>query len=481
MWSDVAHAANLTTTVLAMFGKIRMTLKKPGRIICLLSSMIFFAGCGLVYHGQEVVSGVTDGTKVRVVDVTAETVLVANRNAYTPRDLPAAFAQTAGLQGQMMGTGAIPEPAYTAQTRPGTLETRLPPPITPQPYRIGAGDVILLATPSGSSIDELAGLLAAQNNRQGYTVQDDGAIAIPNVGRVQISGMTIEDAETALFQRLVDAQIDPTFSVEIASFNSQKVSVGGAVSNPGVTPVTLTPLYLDEVIAQAGGVVAPNMDYVTVRLYRDGTLYQIPLTELYAGAQMQRILLQSGDSVFVDTAYQIDQAAAYFQQQIQLGNFRQGARASALSALSSEVALRRGELSEARGNFTAAVSLDAVDRDYVYLTGELKKAGRFTLPFGRKATLSDALFEGAGGLNVMTSDPREIYVLRGSSDPLEFDSVTAWHMNAQNPAVLVLANRFEMQPGDIIFVSEKPVTRWNRTINQITPTIINIGVASVDN
>jgi polysaccharide export outer membrane protein len=449
-------------------------------IFGILAVMVTLTGCGTVYPSQNVVSGAANGVKVRIAEMTAENVMLANRSSYTPRSLPAAFSQTAGLQGQMMGTGALPEPAYTAQTRPSQIETRLPPAATPEPYRIGTGDVVLLATPSGSSVDELAGLLAAQNNRQGYTVQDDGAIAIPNVGRISIAGLTIEEAESVLFQRLVEAQIEPTFSFEIAEFNSQKVSVGGAVSNPGNMPITLTPLYLDEVIANAGGVTAPSMEYVTVRLYRDGTLYQVLLTELYSSSGMRRILMKSGDIVFVDTAYELDQAAAYFQQQIQLASFRQTSRVAALNVLNTEVSLRRAQLNEARSNFTAANTLDAVDRDYVYLTGELVKPGRFTLPFNRTATLSDALFDGAGGLKVNTSDPREIYVLRGSSDPMEFDSVTAWHLNAKNVAHMVLATRFELRPNDVVFVSEKPVTRWNRTLSQITPQIINLSAAAVN-
>jgi polysaccharide export outer membrane protein len=448
--------------------------------ITMLTAFALLSGCGAIYHSQNVVSGIDDGAKVRIVGMTPESVLVANRSNFTPKALPSVFSQTAGLQGRQLGAGALPTPAYEQQVRPNALQTTLPPATQLRPYKIGVGDVLLLATPTGSSVEELTGLLAAQNNRQGYTVQDDGAIAIPNVGRVRIADLTIEEAESALFQKLVEAQIDPTFSIEISQFNSQKVSVGGAVSKPGSTPITLTPRYLDEVITNAGGVTADDIDYVAVRLYRQGTLYQVPLKELYTIAGTQRILMQSGDIVFVDVEYELDQADAYFQQQVQLAEFRQSSRIDALSALNTEISLRRAQLSEARSNFTASNSLDAVDRDYVYLTGEVKSSGRFTLPFGRKATLADALFEGARGLNSISSDPREIYVLRGSDDPLEFGSVTAWNLNATNAAMMLLASRFEMRPNDVVFVSEKPVTRWKRTIDQITPTILNIGATAAN-
>jgi len=450
------------------------------RIALALATTLALSACGAVYHSQKVVSGTTDEAKVRVVDVTPQTVLVANRSNYEPKDIPAAFRTTAGYGGGIRGTGAIPEPAYTAQTRPSGLETRLPPAVAPEPYKIGVGDVVLLATPTGSSVEELSGLLAAQNSRQGYTVQDDGSIAIPDVGRVAIAGLTLEEAEAALFQSLVSAQIDPTFSLEVSEFNSKKVSIGGAVSTPGVIPVTLTPLYLDEALAQAGGTTAANMDYTSVRLYRDGTLYQVPLEALYSNSSIQKIPLLPGDSVFVDDTYQLDQASAYFEQQIQLAEYRQDARTAALSQLQAEVNLRRNQLEEARSNYQAQVALDASDRDYVYLTGEVRQQGRFTLPLGRQASLADALYEGGGGLAIETADPRHIYVLRGSDDPMEFDSITAWQLNSRNAAAMALATRFELRPNDIIFVAEQPITKWNRVINQITPSLITTGVSAIN-
>ncbi|MCX8227438.1 MAG: polysaccharide biosynthesis/export family protein, partial [Sulfitobacter sp.] len=211
------------------------------------------AGCGVVYRSPSVVEGAAGGANVRVLDLNPETVVQANRSPYTPQTLPAFFSQTAGSGSGLRGAGALPVPPVQSESRPAALEMRLPPAADPGPYEIGIGDVVLLATPrTGSSVEQLSGLLAAQNSRQGYTVQDDGSINIPDVGRVRISGLTIEDAEAALFQRLVENQIDPTFSLEISEFNSRKISIGGAVAAPTVVPVTLTPLFLEEALAAAG-------------------------------------------------------------------------------------------------------------------------------------------------------------------------------------------------------------------------------------
>lgn len=445
--------------------------------LCILS----LTGCGIVYQSPSVSTVTRGDSKVRVIPMTAETVMVANRATYQPKSLPAIFSQTGGNGSGLRGAGAVPDSVMDLRQKPAGMETRVPPPANPGPYKIGVGDVVLLATPQvASTVEQLTGLLAAQNARQGYTVQDDGAIAIPNVGRVQIGGMTLEEAEAELFQRLVENQIDPSFSLEISEFNSKKVSIGGAVAKPTVAPISLTPLYLDEALNAAGGVTVQDQSYASVRIYRDGKLYQIPLTELYSNKGLQRIQLIDGDSVFVDTSYQLDLAQAYFQEQITLAKFRQDSRVAALNELNAEIAIRRNNLEEARSNYLDKVKLDGIDRDYVYLTGEVGSQSRYSLPFDRSASLADALYGDGGGVPTRTGNISEIYVLRGSSDPREFSAVTAWHLNAKNAANLLLATRFELRPNDVIFVAEQPVTRWNRVIQQITPSLITTTANAVN-
>ncbi|MFL4472277.1 polysaccharide biosynthesis/export family protein [Tateyamaria armeniaca] len=339
-----------------------------------------------------------------------------------------------------------------------------------------------MSTPStGSTVEELSGLLAAQNARQGYTVQDDGSINIPNVGRVRIAGLTIESAEDVLFQRLVENQFDPTFSLEIAEFNSRKVSIGGAVGNPAVVPIGLTPLFLGDALAAAGSVTVQDQDFASVRIYRDGTLYQIPLTTLYSRADLLRTRLTDGDAVFVDTEYELDQAQSYFEQQIALVGARQQARSAALNELQAEVSIRRGQLDEARTNFQLRRELGADNRDYVYLTGEVGLQSRYALPYERRAKLADALFQDARGITVILGDISQIYVLRASQDPREFGAVTAWHLDARNAANYALMTNFELRPDDVIFIAQQPITRWNRAISQVVPSLLNTARIATDN
>jgi len=235
---------------------------------------------------------------------------------------------------------------------------------------------------------------------------------------------------------------------------------------------------LREAVQLAGGVNAPDLDYVTIRIYRDGNLYQIPAQDFFQRPDLQEVRLVDGDSVFVDTTYQLDQAKSYFEEQIQLAQFRQTSRTQALAELSTEIGLRRAELAEARANFTARADLDGIPRDYVYLSGEVDKQSRIALPFDQKANLADALF-GQGGVPTREANPSQIYVLRSRDTANGEFAVTAYQLDAKNAAYLALATRFELRPNDIIFVSEQPVTKWNRAISQITPSLIFQAAAAV--
>jgi polysaccharide export outer membrane protein len=443
---------------------------------------LFLSNCGIAYHSSSVSPGVTSsGSKVRVIPLTAESVLVANRSAYAPKQLPDAFFASAGAPAGLRVPNAAVEPAYRPETRPGHVATRLPPAPAQTPYRIGVADTLLLATPSASSsVEQLSGLLAAQNRRQGYSVQDDGSISIPDVGRVLVAGKSLEEAESAVFNSLVEAGINPAFSLEISEFNSQRVSVGGAVNNPTVVPLTLSPLKLNQAVNAAGGFSLSDLDYASIRIYRDGTLYQIPVKEYYSKGSLQNTLLVDGDSVFVDTDFDLDKATLYFEQQIKLTEFRQSARNTALSELELEADLRRAELAERRSNFEDRVALDAVERDYAYVLGEVGRQSRFPLPFGHKATLADALYSEATGYSNRTGDPRHIYVLRSSNDPAGFSGMTAWNLDARNAANFILATRLELRPNDVVFIAEQPVTKWNRVFTQLGPSILSSSVAAVN-
>lgn len=462
----------------------------PGRaqvaglyVVAMLGLAVLLSGCGAAYVSPSVRAGEAAGLAVEVVPLTAGAIAGANRSAYEPRGLPGAFHATAGAGGAPRGGGALPEAPLAGLGSGPMPQTRLPPPLPDAPYRIGIGDVIALDGPAGPAPEGLPSVVAGQTRRQVFAVQDDGAVAIPDVGRVPVAGLTLPEAEARLLERLVDRQIQPSVSVAIAEFNAQRVSIGGAVRAPAVLPVGLAPLYLDEAVARAGGALAEDPDRALVQLYRDGALYQMPLSTIHDRPGGERLRLAGGDSVFIDTSRDLDLAQKHFAEQIRLAEMRQSARRAALEELQAEVALRRAELEEARANYRARQEFGAEGRDHVYLTGEVARPRRFPLPLeGARAMLADALYDG-GGSPAETGNPAQIYLLRGTgSGPGGVPTgVTAYHLDARNAAALILATRMELRPDDVIFVAEQPITRWNRVLRQFVPSLIATGVSAADN
>lgn len=433
------------------------------------AAVIAMAGCSGISVKSDL-AGQAGVEEVTIVSANVAVVEQANRLPYRARALPAAFSQTAETGSNLRGSGPLPDGAIEPQQRPGQMTMTLPDPYSQNAYEIGIGDVLVVATvQAATSIEELSGLLAAQNRRQGYTVQDDGSIAIPDVGRVQLLGLTLEEAEAAVFQALVENNLDPTFSIEVAEFNSKRVTVGGAVAVSTVVPITLTPLKLHEAIAAAGGLAVvqqPNADtsFLTIRLYRGDELFEIPANRL---AETD-VVLAPGDNIFVDSEYSLEQAQAYFTQQIQLENLTRSRRTQALSNLQQEINIKRGLLADERTRFQAQVALDAVKRDHAYVVGEVVRQGRYTLPFQTQANVADALFDDAGGIHPVTGNPKAVYLLRGN----ERGAVTAYNFDLSNAANIVLATRMELRPNDIIFVTQRPVTSFNRVVQQLTTTLI---------
>ncbi|MEM7424125.1 MAG: polysaccharide biosynthesis/export family protein [Pseudomonadota bacterium] len=472
--------------------------KSIRRAAQLIGAVTVLTGCGVVYTSPSVSTGSTFGDtsndfKVSIVPLTYETTASANLDPYIPSRLPLGFAPKP--QSELSSRSAIrprqlgpaPAPASQFEPRPGFVPDNLPPATPPQPYTIGVADVLLLSVnTAGASLESLPGLISAQSKRQGFVVQDDGAIAIPDAGRVRVAGLTMQDAEAEIFQSLVTAGIDPSFSLEIAEFNSQRVSVGGQVRTAALVPITLKPLYLHEAISAAGGMVIEDPDIAKIQIFRGGQSYQVSTRRFLADASVRQLLMLDGDSIYVGSDFNEARARARFQEQIQLRAQQQNAFNFEVQSLNAQLQLERTRLqleqeqiSAERDLFKDRLELGAVKRDYAYLAGEVIRPLQYALPFENKAVLSDLLFSG-NGLSIRTADYGEIYVLRRPVNPEAFGAVTAYHLDAENAVNLALASMFEMHAGDVVFVAEQPITAWNRVLSQIVPTIFT-GLANTAN
>jgi len=460
------------------------------RHLVLAALVAAVSSCGVVYTSPTVSDGTFFETDydVEVIDLTLETARAANIDPYIPQRLPIAYdpkavADEIRALPPLPNLPPFPEPTVLPSERPETIPERFPPLGSAKTYRIGVNDTLLLSVnTAGTSLEDLPGLISAQSKRQGYVVQDDGSIAVPDVGRIRVSGLTLEEAEAEIFQALVTAGIDPSFSLEVADFGSKSVSVSGEVGRTGLIPLRLNPLYLHEAIELSGGVVSPDPSVSVIRLQRGAESYQITLDTYRSDPRARQIILQDDDSIFVTSEYRLDLATTRYGQELQLrdqelSKFDFELRKQELATNREDSA--RTRLSQERGLFQERLALGAVERDFVFLAGEIG-TGRVPLPFERTASLADILL-GNARINIVTTDYGAIYVLRGARDPELTGKLTAYQLNAENVVNLATATEFEMRRNDIIFVAEQPITRWNRAIAQFVIPSIFFQAASVAN
>ena len=433
---------------------------KRAILVCIA---LILTGCGIAYQPTSVRDDAS--ANIRVVHLTPETVLEANSSPYTPLSWPGAFASTDDLE---ENNYKLQDSLFAPQRLDGVMEWRMPE-LEPMTYMIGVGDVLTLNMQLKESLgDVLNGLIASQNSQRGYRVQDDGSVSIPDIGRVVIGGLTLQEAESAVYQRLLAAGVAPSFSIEITEFNSQKISISGNVISPGILPLTLQPLYLDDAIYDSGGFAISDASFIIVRLYRNGSMYQIFGPEIYNQSDTNRILLKDGDTIVVNASVEYDRI---------LG-LRQEARAKRLGELVAQTRIQ----ANSAGSLLSRMNNGSIAREYVYIIGEVLQQSRYTLPFEHKAVLADALLESSGGVSSFTGNLQQIYVLRGGGDLENFAPITALHLDAKNAANFLLATRLELRPKDVVFVGTQPITNWNRMINQIIPSLglPNINIPTIN-
>jgi polysaccharide export outer membrane protein len=88
-----------------------------------------------------------------------------------------------------------------------------------------------------------------------------------------------------------------------------------------------------------------------------------------------------------------------------------------------------------------------------------------------RMTLSDALSQ-AGSISSATADAGNLYVIRGRGADARI-----FHLDAASPVSMVLANRFELEPKDIVYVDGNGLVRFSRVLSLLLPAI-NAGLTA---
>lgn len=292
-------------------------------------------------------------------------------------------------------------------------------------YRVGPRDILNITVWEHPELTIPAGEFRSAETA-GTVVGEDGNIFYPYAGVIKAAGKTVEEIREILTRKLSVYVELVQLDVRVTSYRSQRVYVVGEVLTPGIQAVRDIPLTVLEAINSAGG-LKPEADARNITLTRNGKTYNVNLLALYEGGDLsQNVRLERGDVLNVPDRE--------FNKVFVLGE------------------------SNLTNNIVAGTNQSQRSRTIMMNKGRL--------------TLTEALSD-SGGINQDTADAARIFVFRGGTVN---GKPEIFHLDAQSPDALLLADRFPLQPRDVVFVDRAEGIRWNQIIAQIQPTITLLNV-----
>lgn len=283
----------------------------------------------------------------------------------------------------------------------------------PTPYLIGPGDLLSILVWDHPELNIAAtGAQALSSSGAqtpaAYVVDQNGMVQFPYVGAVRLSGLTELEARNLLTERMVKSIKRPDITLRVQTYRSKRLFVDGEVKNPGNQVIDDVPMTLPEALTRAGGLL-PSADQSHIVITRSGRSYPVSMPLLVQqGINPARVVLASGDVVRVHNR----------------------------------------------------------DENKVYVLGEVNTPKALAM-FNGRMTLTQALGE-AGGLNQVSAAAKQVYVVRNATDA----EPIVYNLDAQSPVALALADNFELNPHDVVFVDASGLARFNRIISLILPSAV---------
>jgi polysaccharide export outer membrane protein len=286
----------------------------------------------------------------------------------------------------------------------------------PQGYVLGVDDQITVQV---LDLDEV-------NAKGPIRVDMRGNITLPLVGRLHVAGMSVEQVEAAIKERLKSVLKEPEVSVAVADFRSHPVSVLGAVKSPGVQQIRGVKT-LSEVLSMAGGISGDAGNTIKVSRRKDAGALPLPVVK-------------------------DDESGQYTVGEANIKNLMEAKNpADNIAILPNDViTVPKGEL--------------------VYIIGAVKKSGGFVLNEKESITILQAIAM-ADGFDRFAAKNKALILrpVKGTQDKQEIPVDL-------RPLLAGKMKDFALLPNDILFV---PVSGSKQAFARATEAAIGLGTGLV--
>lgn len=278
---------------------------------------------------------------------------------------------------------------------------------------LGANDSITINAPNA---DELT---------RTWRISSNGYLDLPMVGRMKAAGLTVDEFEEALTQKLGKYVKVPTATVAVADLKSRPVTISGAVERGGVLQLTGYKTLFDVVTSAGLKDTGPKM---TLTRRADMGKPELPNTEL------------TGDAKFYVTVIDVQ-----------------------------DVAQGRSEAARIEMRPFDVVSVPSRQARLVHIVGEVSKPGAVELVSSGTVSMTK-LIAVAGGFT-RSAAPRKVMIRRIGPNNLSTETAI---VDAKN-IVTGKATDLELAEGDIVIV---PSSQLMTYVTSLSQTAMSSGIFS---
>ena len=234
-----------------------------------------------------------------------------------------------------------------------------------------------------------------------------GNILIRGVGSLKAKNRSLAEVQADITRILMDKGLTPNFQLEVTGFESKKFFLVTENNGTKALPLTDTVVDLkDAVLSNIATISQGSATFKVVELIRNGVSYRMSWQKMLSGGA-SNVLIQDGDTIKLkDFDYKLGQ---------------------------------------------------------VFALGGAGNAELVPIDPSKRETLADILFSPKGALNNLLAKRSEVYLLRGRNPSV------AYHLDAQNVSRILVAAQTELRPNDIVYVADRPIISFSRTLAELNP------------